>query len=108
MDASLVSFVNIAVFRSLRTFRVARLLRLMHGRTGVIALLNTLWLSIPALLNVAALLALLFTLCVPWPSSNDPCPHVMHVHPTIVVQLRCAGSVCVRRITKRRNFDRAQ
>ena len=106
MDAFFVSFVNIAVFRSLRTFRVARLLRLMHGRPGVIVLLNTLWLSIPALLNVAALLALLFTLCVP--STNDPCPHVTHVNPTIVVQLRCAGSVCVRRITKRRIFDRAQ
>ena len=63
LDAFFVSFVNVAVFRSLRTFRVARLLRLMHGRAGVITLLNTLWLSIPALLNVAAMLALLFTLC---------------------------------------------
>jgi hypothetical protein len=46
----------------LRLFRVARLLRLINSRGGAVTLLKTLWLSIPALLNVAGLLLLLFTL----------------------------------------------
>jgi hypothetical protein len=62
VDAAMVSFVNMAVFRTLRLFRVARLLRLINSRGGAVTLLKTLWLSIPALLNVAGLLLLLFTL----------------------------------------------
>jgi hypothetical protein len=44
----------------LRTFRIARLLRLMNGTEKINQLLNTLLLTLPGLGNIAALLFLLF------------------------------------------------
>eukprot|EP00602_Paraphysomonas_sp_CaronLab_P008605 CAMPEP_0185034492 /NCGR_PEP_ID=MMETSP1103-20130426/24443_1 /TAXON_ID=36769 /ORGANISM="Paraphysomonas bandaiensis, Strain Caron Lab Isolate" /LENGTH=1644 /DNA_ID=CAMNT_0027571169 /DNA_START=197 /DNA_END=5132 /DNA_ORIENTATION=+ len=44
----------------LRTFRIARLLRLMNGTESINQLFNTLLLTLPGLGNIAALLTLLF------------------------------------------------
>ena len=44
----------------LRTFRIARLLRLMNGTESISQLFNTLLLTLPGLGNIALLLALLF------------------------------------------------
>lgn len=44
----------------LRTFRIARLLRLINGAKSINQLFNTLYLTLPGLINIGALLCLLF------------------------------------------------
>eukprot|EP00753_Platysulcus_tardus_P012787 PLAT3543.3.p1 GENE.PLAT3543.3~~PLAT3543.3.p1 ORF type:complete len:751 (+),score=243.80 PLAT3543.3:154-2253(+) len=67
------SAINFSVFRVLRVgrtiarllrlVRVSRALRLLKSLRGMRALVTTLWLALPSLLNVAALMLLLFFVC---------------------------------------------